>query len=80
MGRGFNCFIFKNGDREDLNNYRRIKPLNTIYEIRTVVLANRITPIMNYLTNDIQCACEKHKSAFGIIFHRKRNRIKNEDA
>ena len=73
---GLIVLISQKGDREELNNYRPITLLNSIYKIWTIILANRITPIMNYLTNDIQCDYKKHKSTSAIIFYIKQNSLK----
>ena len=47
MENSYNCIYLQKGYRADLNNYRAITLLRAIYNIRTIILAKRITPIMN---------------------------------
>ena len=57
--KGLLTLLYKKGDKKDINNYRPIVILNSIYKIWTTVIANRLSPIMNLLTNEFQCAYKK---------------------
>ena len=52
-----------------LRNYRTIAHLDTIYEIWTNVITNKVISIINILTKDNQCAYKTNKSTMGITYH-----------
>ena len=56
---GIIVFIFLNGDRDIINNYRQKTILNTIYKIWTIILPSRITPFVNMLTSELQIVYKK---------------------
>ena len=63
------ALIRKKGDIKDLNNYRPIILLITVYKIRDTIIANRLTPFMNLLTNEMQCAYKKQIRARHNLFY-----------
>ena len=65
---GVIIFFFKKGDERKINNYRPITRLPTIYKIWPTILSNRLTPILNLLTNEQQCAYKTKKSTMDIIY------------
>ena len=80
--KGWQCgiiiFFFKKGDKRNINNYRPITLLPTIYKIWCTILSNRLTPILNLLTNEQQCAYKTNKSTMDIIYLIKNKYIKGE--
>ena len=75
---GIVILIHKKNDPKDINNYRPITLLTSIYKIWATVISNRLYPIMNLLTNETQCGYKYNKSTFEIIFNIKRKFIKKE--
>ena len=75
---GIIIFFFKKGDKRNINNYRPITLLPTIYKIWSTILSNRLTPILNLLTNEQQCAYKTKKSTMDIIYLIKNKYIKGE--
>ena len=57
--KGMMTLIPKKNDNKDINNYRPIILLTTIYKIWATIMTNRLTPITNLLTSEIQCAYKK---------------------
>jgi len=78
--KGIIALIFKSGARDNPDNYRPITLLQEIYKIWAAVITNRISPIMNILTTDNQCAYCAKRSTSDAIFYIKRNFIKNKIA
>merc|ERR1712105_404003 len=69
-------FIHKSGDRKHLDNYRPITLLPTIYKLWETIMSNIITPILNIITNDQQCAYRANKYTMEIIYNIKKKPIK----
>jgi hypothetical protein len=46
---------FKEGDKTDCNNYRRISFLSTAYKILSDILLARLTPYVNEIIGDHRC-------------------------
>ena len=75
--QGVITLIPKSGDSKNIKNYRPITLLNTIYKIWATIMTNKLKPYMNLLTCEMQHGYKINKSATDIIFHIKRNIIKN---
>ena len=69
-------YIFKNGLGALLINSRLIALLSSIYKIWGTIITNRLTPIMNMLTDERQHAYQSNKSTIDFIYNIKRNLIK----
>ena len=54
--RGMVTFIRKNKDILNLDNYKPIALLNAIYKIWACIFGNRLTPLLNLLTDGAQAA------------------------
>ena len=67
--------IYKKNDKNDINNYRPIVLLTTIYKIWATVMDNPLHPIMHLLTNELQCAYKSKHSAQDVIHFVKTNLI-----
>lgn len=65
---GIVILIFKKNGPKDLNNYRPITLLTTIYKIWAPIITNRLNPITNLITEDTQCGYKAKKSTMDIIF------------
>ena len=52
--KGIITLIFKNGERENLQNWRPITLLNIDYKLITTVLANRLQKVLHILINEDQ--------------------------
>ena len=70
-------YIYKSKTETILRNFRPITLLNSIYKIWATIVANRITPIMNMLTDERQHDYKSNKSTIDVIYNIKRNLIKN---
>ena len=75
--QGIIALFFKKGKENDINNYRPICLLQTIYKIWATILTNRLSPILNLLTNDNQCAYKAKRSTYDAIYYIKKNFSKN---
>ena len=75
--KGVVTLLYKKGDTSNLDNYRPITLLQTIYKIWATVITNRISPIMNLLTKDNQCAYKAKRSTADAIYYIKQNLIQN---
>ena len=63
-------------DPKDINNYRPIILLPAAYKIWAITIANKLSPVMNLLTTENQCAYKKKRSAHDIIYFIKNKLIK----
>ncbi|PSN43860.1 Transposon TX1 uncharacterized 149 kDa protein [Blattella germanica] len=57
------------GDKTDCNNYRRISLLSTSYKILTNILVSRLTPYIDDIIGDHQCAFRRNRSTIDQIFN-----------
>ncbi|PSN43959.1 hypothetical protein C0J52_12363 [Blattella germanica] len=60
--------IYKTGDETDCNNYRGISLLSTSYKILTNILISRLTPYIDEIIGDHQCAFRRNRSTIHQIF------------
>ena len=60
-----------------LINFRPITLLNSIYKIRGDIITNRLTPIMNMLTDERQHAYESNKSTIDVVRNIKEISLKS---
>ena len=67
MERRYHCVYLKNGDKEELKNYRPLGILTTIYKIADPAVADRIQPVLNLLTTYNQCAYKSKRSTMDRI-------------
>ncbi|PSN35706.1 hypothetical protein C0J52_10179 [Blattella germanica] len=56
------------GDKTDCNNYRGILLLSTSYKILTNILVSRLTPYIDEIIGDHQCAFTRNRSTIDQIF------------
>ena len=61
------AFIRKNKDPINLDDYRPVALLNAIYKIWACVVGNRLTPLLNLLTDEAQTAYKPRRSEIGAI-------------
>ena len=54
--RGVICLLFKQGDRDEIGNWRPITLLNTDYKLIAIVYASRLKKVLPILINDDQKA------------------------
>ena len=73
---GIKVYIYKSGIKTSLINYRPSTLLNDIYEIWATIIANRLTPIMNLLANEMHHAYRSVISNVGVIYNLKRKDVK----
>ena len=50
-----------------LDNYRPITLLNTIWEMWEYIFGNRLTPLLNLLTEEEQTAYKPNRSTLGFL-------------
>ncbi|PSN37775.1 hypothetical protein C0J52_15856 [Blattella germanica] len=60
--------IYKKRDKTDCNNYRGISLLSTSYKISTNILVSRLTPYIDEIIGDHQCAFKRNRSTIDSIF------------
>ncbi|PSN38701.1 hypothetical protein C0J52_17277 [Blattella germanica] len=60
--------IYKKGDKMDCNYYRDISLLSTSYKILTNILVSRLTPYIDIIIGDHQCAFRANRSTIDQIF------------
>ena len=60
--------IYKKGDKTVCNNYRGITLLSTSYKILTNILVSRLTPYIDDIIGDHQCAFRRNRSTIDQIF------------
>ncbi|PSN38555.1 hypothetical protein C0J52_14819 [Blattella germanica] len=60
--------IYKKGDKMDCNNYRGISLLSTSYKILKNILVSRLTPFIDEIIGDHQCAFRRNRSTIDLIF------------
>ncbi|PSN38267.1 hypothetical protein C0J52_16903 [Blattella germanica] len=60
--------IYKKGDKTDCNKYRGISLLSTSYKILTNLLVSRLTPYIDEIIGDHQCAFRRNRSTIDQIF------------
>ena len=75
-GKGIITLIHKGGDANNLDNYRPITLLPTIYKIWATIITNRLAPVMNLLKKDNQCAYKAKRSTADAVYFLKRNLVK----
>ena len=56
MYRGVICLLFKQGDRDEIGNWRPITLLNTDYKIIAIIYANRLKTVLPQIIGDDQKA------------------------
>jgi hypothetical protein len=61
--------IYKKGDKNDCNNYRRIFLLSTAYKVLSNILLARLTPYVNEIIGDHQCGFRRNRSSMDQIFY-----------
>ena len=54
--RGVICLLFKQGDRDEISNWRPITLLNTDYKIIAIIYASRLRGILPFIINEDQKA------------------------
>ena len=64
---GTTVFLFKKKDPKKLDNYRPVTLLNIIYKIWAIVITNRISPLMNHITSEMQTAYKKGRSTLDVL-------------
>ena len=64
---GIITLLHKKNDKTDTNNYRPICLLNISYKILSIIICQRINPIMNILTRETQTAYKNNRSTLDII-------------
>ena len=74
--QGVVILIPKTGDKRNINNYRPITLLNSIYKIWATIITNKLKPYMNLRTCEMQHGYKIKKSTVDIIYHTKRNFMK----
>jgi hypothetical protein len=60
--------IYKKGDKMDCSNYREISLLSTSYKILSNILLSRLTPYVDEIIGDHQCAFRRNRSTTDQIF------------
>ena len=75
---GIVALIYKSVGKKLLRNYRSIAILNTICKIWDTIMTNRISPILNLITKDNQCAYKAKRSTTDAILYTKQQFMKNE--
>ncbi|PSN29056.1 hypothetical protein C0J52_27128, partial [Blattella germanica] len=63
--------IYKKGDKTVCNNYSGISLLSTSYKILTNILVSRLTPYIDEIIGDYQCAFRRNRSTIDQIFKEK---------
>ena len=77
--KGIITLIFKSGARNNLDDFRPIALLQTIYRIWETVITNRISPIMIILAKENRCAYKaKRSTSDDIYYYIKQNFIQNK--
>ena len=78
MGKGIAIFLFKQGLRTNIDNYRPITLLPSIRKIWAAIISNRIFPFLNLLTDEHQCPDKTNKSTLYIIYDAYHKCIRNK--
>merc|ERR1712126_307747 len=60
--------LHKKGDKKKRDNYRPICLVSLAYKVLTILIANRIQPIMNLLTDPTQAAYKTKNSCADILY------------
>ena len=61
--------IYKNGDRNDISNWRPISLLNTDYKLITKTLTNRIKPTLQHIISKYQTACVPNRQMHMNLYY-----------
>ena len=67
LSGGAMTFLYKENERQDIQNYGPIALLNVIYKIWAMVITETLSIITNMVTTELQIAYESGKSTLDIL-------------